>query len=191
MTNAKKLVTFFIPVIIVALLGIIFYQSLQTPTKPFSSALIDKPAPEFSLPAISFATPQQESLNLGLTHEDFVGHVSLVNIFSSWCTPCREEHPLLMTLSQRDDIQIYGINWKDKPGAGDKFLTELGNPYDKIGDDARGQVAIAFAITGAPETFLIDHKGIVRYRHAGPITPSDWINKIEPMVIGLQNKMKS
>lgn len=158
-----------------------FAIGLQRDPSAIPSVLIDKPAPQFDLPAI-------EGRDTGLSTEDFKGEVSLVNFFGSWCVSCRIEHPLLMQLSQAGEIPIYGIDWKDPPGAGTAWLERHGDPYTKIGDDADGRVAIDFGITGAPETFIIDRNARIRYKYAGPITPQIWEEDLAPIIQQLRNE---
>ncbi len=141
------------------------------------SALIDKPAPEFSLPPI-------EGRNDGFATSDLAGKVSLVNVFASWCLPCRVEHPILMRLA-REGVPIYGINYKDKPEDALRFLADLGNPYSRIGVDSTGRTSIDWGVYGYPETFVVDRTGRIRYKHIGPIMPHDLDNKIRPILESL------
>ncbi len=143
------------------------------------SALIDKPAPEFSLPPI-------EGRNDGFSSTDLADKVSLVNVFASWCVPCRVEHPILMQLA-REGVPIYGINHKDKPEDALRFLEELGNPYRRIGADNTGRVSIDWGIYGYPETFVIDRGGRIRYKHIGPIMPRDLEQTIRPILERLRS----
>ncbi|MEM9616543.1 MAG: DsbE family thiol:disulfide interchange protein [Pseudomonadota bacterium] len=158
-----------------------FAIGLQRDPSAIPSVLIDKPAPQFDLPAI-------DGRETGLSTVDLKGEVSLVNFFGSWCVSCRIEHPLLMQLSQAGEIPIYGIDWKDPPGAGTAWLERHGDPYTKIGDDADGRVAIDFGITGAPETFIIDRNARIRYKYAGPITPQIWEEDLAPIIQQLRNE---
>tara|TARA_R110000787_G_scaffold47494_1_gene114864 strand:- start:741 stop:1283 length:543 start_codon:yes stop_codon:yes gene_type:complete len=138
------------------------------------SALIDKPAPQFYLPPIDGRTD-------GFATADLAGKVSLVNVWASWCPPCRLEHPVLMTLAQ-DGVPIYGINYKDKPADAKRFLDELGDPFARIGADATGRAAIDWGVYGYPETFVVDAQGRIRYRHVGPIGPGQLDSIIRPIL---------
>jgi cytochrome c biogenesis protein CcmG/thiol:disulfide interchange protein DsbE len=138
------------------------------------SALIDKPAPTFSLPPI-------EGRRDGFASGDLAGQVALVNVFASWCAPCRAEHPILMRLA-RDGVPIYGINHKDRPEDALRFLAELGNPYRAIGADRDGRVSLEWGVYGYPETFVIDREGRIRYRHVGPIMPEHLERTILPLL---------
>ncbi len=138
------------------------------------SALIDKPAPEFSLPPI-------EGRNDGFASSDLAGKVSLVNVFASWCLPCRVEHPILMRLAD-EGVPIFGINIRDKPEDARRFLDQLGNPYRRIGADNNGRVSIDWGVYGYPETFIVDRGGRIRYKKIGPIMPRDLDEKIRPIL---------
>ena len=126
------------------------------------SAMIDKPVPEFDLAPI-------EGRKLGLKSGDLKSGLSLVNVWASWCPPCRVEHPFLMELAEKG-VTIYGINYRDKPADALRFLRNLGDPYKRIGADTTGRVSIEWGIYGYPETFLVDQTGRIRYRHVGPIS---------------------
>ena len=142
------------------------------------SALIDKPAPAFDLPPIVGRKD-------GLATADLKGRVSLVNVWASWCPPCRAEHPVLMTLA-RDGVPIYGINYKDKPEDAMRFLKTLGNPFARIGADTTGRTAIDWGVYGYPETFVVDAAGRIRYRHVGPINPGQLDSIIRPILRKVQ-----
>ena len=143
------------------------------------TVLIDKPVPDFDLPAIEGLDDDFEN---GFSSADLRGEVSLVNIFGSWCVACLIEHPQLMAISAEGAVPIYGVDWKDEPGAGARWLARHGNPYTAIGDDADGRVSIDFGVTGAPETFVIDRKGRIRYKHIGPVTEQAWNEDILPII---------
>jgi cytochrome c biogenesis protein CcmG/thiol:disulfide interchange protein DsbE len=145
------------------------------------SVLIDRPVPEFTLPPLAgmdvpgFATADLQA-----------GQVALVNVFASWCVPCRAEHPYLMRLARDGVVPIYGINYKDKPADALAWLEELGSPYVAIGADEAGRVAIDWGIYGVPETFVIDQTGVIRYRQVGPIFPKVLEEEILPLIATLR-----
>ncbi|MEL7488118.1 MAG: DsbE family thiol:disulfide interchange protein [Pseudomonadota bacterium] len=147
---------------------------------PTLAALIDQPAPAFSLDPI-------EGYAEGFSSADLRGEVSLVNIFGSWCASCVVEHPVLMRIKASGGPPIYGVDWKDQPGAGTAWLARYGDPYTRVGDDADGRVAIDFGVTGAPETFVVDADGRIRHKHVGPITDEAWRTVLAPMVEELRN----
>lgn len=164
-------------VCIVAIFGIYLWQ-VGPGGKDISelpSALINKPAPQFDLPPI-------EGRKDGLKTSDLIGKgVVLVNVWASWCAPCRAENPVLMTLA-RDGVKIFGINYKDKPADATRYLENLGNPYRRIGADRDGRVAIDWGVYGYPETFIVDGKGRIRYRHVGPINPGELDGVMLPLI---------
>ena len=139
------------------------------------SALIDKPAPEFTLPPLRAGGP-------GLSSTDLAGQVSVVNVFASWCVPCKAEHPLLMRLREDGAAALYGLNYKDERADAVTWLDRLGGPYDRIGADRDGRVAIDWGVYGVPETFILDGEGRIRYKHVGPITPADYEDVILPII---------
>jgi cytochrome c biogenesis protein CcmG/thiol:disulfide interchange protein DsbE len=139
------------------------------------SALIDKPVPEFALGGLRDGAP-------GLSAADLrAPGVKLVNIWASWCAPCRAEHPQLMALAG-SGVPLHGINYKDERAAATAFLDDLGDPYDLIGADGTGRTGIEFGVYGVPETFVIDGEGTVVYRHVGPITARDIEKYIRPAI---------
>lgn len=127
------------------------------------SALLGRSVPSAVFPALSDALP-------GVRPEALSGRVALVNVFASWCGPCRVEHPLLMTLSEDPQILIAGLNYKDRVMDARAFLTELGNPYDLIGVDPDGRRTIEWGVYGVPETFIVAPDGTVAAKHVGPLT---------------------
>lgn len=145
------------------------------------SVLIDRPIPEFMLPALEgmdvrgFATANLQT-----------GQVVLVNVFASWCVPCRAEHPYLMRLARDRVVPIYGINYKDKRADALAWLQELGSPYIAIGADESGRVAIDWGIYGVPETFVVDQNGVIRYRQVGPVFPKVLDDEILPLISALR-----
>lgn len=168
-------VVLFAPLIVFVVVGSFFAWGLTRDPSRIPSQLIDRPLPEFDLPAI-------QGFSEGLSSEDFKGQVTLLNVFASWCVSCHIEHPLLMELAAKGDVPIYGLNWKEKPGDGKAWLDRLGNPYSMIGDDQDGRVAIDLGVTGAPETFVVDKDGRVRYVFIGPITQRSWEETLAPLI---------
>jgi cytochrome c biogenesis protein CcmG/thiol:disulfide interchange protein DsbE len=159
------------PLAVFAVLAAIFLIKLLSGGDPSAipSALIDKPVPEFSLPALDGLNRDGTPVP-GLAAADLKGRVSLVNIFASWCGPCRQEHPFLVQLGGDPRIKLYGINYKDVPENARRFLGELGNPYAAVGVDDRGRAAIDWGVYGVPETFLIGPDGIIRHKIVGPLS---------------------
>ena len=175
----KRLV-FLAPILIFIALAVWFAQSLGRDPRYIPSMLIDRPVPTFDLAPIAGRTE-------AFSTADFKGRVTMVNIFASWCASCAIEHPVLMEIAREGSVPIYGLDWKDKVGAGAKWLDVRGDPYAKIGDDSDGRVAIDFGVTGAPETFIVDRDGRVRHKHVGPISIEDWQNVLKPMIEDLDH----
>ena len=169
-----------LPVILIAALGIAFAVGLGRDPQKLPSALIDKPLPSFNLPAI-------EGDGHGVSNIDVNGKVALINVWASWCPPCRVEHPILMGIAA-SGVPIYGVNYKDKPEDAKRFLAQLGNPFVAIGADKDGKLAIDLGVYGYPETFIVDAGGTIRYRHAGPIAKPDWEQTLLPIVKKLQQQ---
>lgn len=139
------------------------------------STLIGKPTPEFELPPLYAGEP-------GLSTADMTAPgVKLVNVWASWCVPCRAEHPVLTNLAGMG-LTLYGINYKDGEEGAKKFLAELGNPFARIGADRSGRVGIDWGVYGVPETYVVDGEGRIVYKHIGPITRDDIGEKILPAV---------
>ncbi len=160
-----RLVTL-LPLAIFAGLALIFLARLESTTAPdtIPSVLVGKPAPDFSLPPLEgVAVP-------GLDRAALDGKVTLVNIFASWCVPCRQEHPVLEQVAKDNRIRLVGINYKDKPQNARTFLDEMGNPYAAIGVDQSGRTFIDWGAYGVPETFLVGPDGVIRYKFIGPLT---------------------
>jgi cytochrome c biogenesis protein CcmG/thiol:disulfide interchange protein DsbE len=139
------------------------------------SPLIDKPAPAFR--AAVLAKPEQS-----LTRDQLVGKTWILNVWASWCGPCRDEHPIWVDYARRATVPIYGLNYKDQPAASTNWLKQLGNPYTESLVDPDGRIGIDYGVYGVPETFVIDRAGVVRYKHTGPMTPEVLRDKIEPLL---------
>ena len=155
-----------IPVVVFAFMVLLFWKGLSGNPSELPSALIGKPVSAFSLPAIEgLAIPGFDSAGLKQ------GRVTLVNIWASWCGPCRIEHPLLMELSKRGDIRLYGLNYKDDPANAQHFLETLGQPYAAAGADIDGRAGVDWGVYGVPETFVIDGQGFIRFKFVGPLSP--------------------
>lgn len=156
-------------------IGAVLAWSLTRNPREIPSALVGKPVPAFDLPAV-------EGRTAGLSSTDLAGEVSLVNVFASWCTACREEHPLFMVLKAEGAVPIHGLNYKDKPADAAEWLDKLGDPYTRTGADRDGRVAIDWGVYGVPETFVVSAEGRIVHKHIGPLTSRDLDKTILPLV---------
>ena len=168
-----------IPLAIAALLFATLYWGLWNKDDRLPSTLIGRSVPDFALPPI-------EGRDNGLSSEDLRGQVSIVNVWASWCVPCRVEMPLLVELAQTGTVPIHGINYKDAPDAALGFLAELGDPYTRTGADRNGRVSIDWGVYGLPETFVIDGEGRIAYKHVGAFDRRALEDEILPVVRRLQ-----
>ena len=145
------------------------------------SALIGKQAPQTNLPAVEGLMRDGVPVP-GLNSEDFKGKLTLVNVWGSWCVPCRQEHPLLMEIAKDSRIRLVGLNYKDQPENARRFLGDLGNPFAAVGADRAGRSAIEWGVYGVPETFLVGPDGKIIYKHVGPFTPESVRDELMPAV---------
>ncbi len=140
-----------------------------------------RPLPDFSLRPLDPGSP-------GLAKADLAGHVAMINVFASWCPSCAEEQPFLLQLAERQEVPLYGVAWLDAPEKTRAWLQQNGDPYVRIGEDTTGRLGIDLGVTGAPETFIVDRKGRIRYRQIGPISPDTWTNLLEPLIARLRSE---
>ena len=154
-----------LPVLVFAGLAALFWMGLSGTPNEIPSALINKPLPDFVLnPVPGLGAP-------GFSDEDLkTGKVTVVNVWASWCAPCRVEHPLLTEMAKRTDIQLFGMNYKDEPENAVSFLGALGQPFAAVGADRAGRISVDWGVYGVPETFIVDGQGMIRYKHIGPLT---------------------
>lgn len=170
---------FVLPLIVFAVIAGYFLFGLDRDPGALPSALVGKPVPAFDLPPLA----GREQAGDGLAAADLTGDgIKLVNFFASWCVPCRAEHPLVTRLSEMEGLRVVGINYKDDPEDAAGWLRQLGDPYGAVGADRDGRVGIEWGIYGVPETFVIDGEGIVRMRHAGPLTPDILEDEVLPLI---------
>lgn len=172
---AGKYLRFAVPLLIFSVIGTALGVGLTLDPKNIPSALIGKPVPVFDLPPVLGRTQ-------GLQSSDLQGDIALLNVFASWCTACRAEHPLFMRLAREQTVPIHGLNYKDQPQDAAAWLEQLGDPYTRTGADINGRVGIEFGVYGVPETFVIGRDGRIAYKHIGPVTPDALTNTILPLV---------
>jgi cytochrome c biogenesis protein CcmG/thiol:disulfide interchange protein DsbE len=167
-------VRYLTPLVLFLALAALLYKGLALNPREVPSPLIGKPTPEFTLPELKDTSRQ-------LSHSDFLGKVSLLNVWATWCVSCRAEHPLLMQLA-RQGVIIYGLDYKDSREDAKRWLQRFGDPYVANAFDADGRVGIDWGVYGTPETFVIDQHGIIRHKHIGPLTEEAIQGEILPLI---------
>lgn len=170
---------YIIPLILFIIMAIFLALGLNLKPSEIPSPLLNKPAPAFS--ALKLQTPEEK-----LTPGDLKGKVWLFNVWASWCVSCRAEHPVLNELAKQNAAVIVGLNYKDDPNDAKNWLDTLGNPYNVSIMDQDGRIGIDYGVYGVPETFVIDKKGLIRYKHTGPVTAEDVQQTFLPLIAKLQ-----
>ncbi|MEP5764508.1 MAG: DsbE family thiol:disulfide interchange protein [Halieaceae bacterium] len=171
----------FIPLAVFVVMSGFLMRGLQLDPQALPSALIDKPIPEFSLPVLGAAPATMVS------RQAVIGEVALFNVWATWCASCRVEHPYLTQLAARG-IPIYGINYKDNDRDALQWLQDLGDPYRLNIVDAEGSLGLDLGVYGAPETYVVDANGLIRYRHVGVVNEQVWTEILEPIVRELRRE---
>lgn len=167
---------FALPLIALVALVAVFASSIDRDPGLVRSVLIDKPAPTFAMAEVpELGVPGFDTATLK-------GEVTVVNVFASWCIPCRDEHPLLVALKEITGVRLFGINQADAPENARAFLAELGNPYDAVGADRDRRVSIDWGVYGVPETFVVDARGVITFKHVGPLTPDTVETELLPAI---------
>jgi len=175
---SKQRLLLFIPVVVFVVLVLFFFRGLSLDPNEMPSALLNKPVPKFLLPRL--VNPQEvrsESL--------LQGKVSLLNVWATWCATCREEHAFLNQLKDQG-VHIVGLDYKDNTVDAQRWIAELGNPYDEILIDEDGRVGLDLGVFGAPETYVVDKRGIIRFKHIGDLNKKVWDETIQPLVKSLE-----
>jgi cytochrome c biogenesis protein CcmG/thiol:disulfide interchange protein DsbE len=175
----KSLYWRIIPFVVFLMLVIFFARGLSLDPQRIPSVKLGKALPAFQLPIVG----DEHSV---LTSTDLLGQIVLLNVWASWCAACTDEQLFLLQLA-REGVVIYGLNYKDNPDDAKKWLGEWGNPYRLIGADIDGKTAIDLGVYGAPETFLVDKAGIIRYRHVGGLNALIWKKEFLPLIRQLKN----
>ena len=172
----KRVLLAVLPLVLLVGLVAVFALNMDRDPNLVRSVLINKPAPAFALPAVAGTGVD------GFDTAALKGEVTVVNVFASWCIPCREEHPLLERLKAETGVRIFGINQKDAPENAVAFLIELGNPYERIGGDTDNRVSIDWGVYGVPETFVVNAAGVITFKHVGPISPESLQMEVIPAI---------
>lgn len=170
---------YFLPLVVMALIGLLFWVGLGLQPALVPSPLIDRPVPEFSLPLLQDA-------DQSFTHEQLRGRTTLVHVWATWCVSCRAEHPTLLAFARRGLAPVVGLNYRDDRDAALRWLAVLGDPYERTMYDPSGTAAIDWGVYGTPETFIVDAEGIIRYKHIGPLTEEIIDTQVVPLVRSLQ-----
>lgn len=179
----KQRLFLFIPLVIFAVLVVLFWRGLSLNPGEMPSALLNKPVPVFELPVL--AAPENPQGLVNANQEMLKGKVSLLNVWATWCVTCRQEHEFLNALKTQG-VAIYGINYKDSSEDAQQWLAELHNPYIYSVIDADGRLGLNLGVFGAPETYVIDKQGVIRYKHIGDVNAQVWEKTIKPIVDSLQ-----
>ena len=171
---------YIIPLVLFIIMAVFLALGLKLNPRDIPSPFIDQAAPDFSLPILS--EPDKK-----LSKSDLAGKVWLLNVWASWCGSCRVEHPIFNKLAKKNVVTIVGLNYKDEPMAAKQWLAQLGNPYQVSIMDQEGRTGIDYGVYGVPETFVIDKKGFVRYKHTGPVS----VNDVQQILLPLIDKLKA
>lgn len=169
----------FLPLALLAAVGLLFWVGLSLNPTLVPSPLIGQPAPAFDLPRLGASDER-------FTTQDLRGRVTMIHVWASWCVTCRAEHSTLAAFAERGVVPVIGFNYRDQEPAARRWLETLGNPYELVVVDADGRVGTDFGVYGTPETFIVDHEGIIRYKHVGPLTESLIESHIMPLLAQLE-----
>lgn len=172
-----------LPVGLFGVLIIFLAIGLTRDPSAIPTEMIDRDMPAFELPDLR--------ADAAVTEDDLTGDITLLNVFGSWCVACLQEHPTLMRLAEDDTVRIVGVNWRDERGEALDWLAEHGDPYDRIIFDGLSDLVIEIGVTGAPETFILDPTGRIRFKQVGPITPDVWRDTIRPVIDALEREAAS
>jgi len=170
-----KSLRFIVPLAIFLVLAGFLAMGLKLDPHKVPSPLIGKPAPAFKLPRLD--DPAQ-----AVSRDAMLGKTWILNVWASWCGPCRDEHPFVIEFARTKQVPLVGLNYKDDRSDALAWLKELGNPYDVSLSDLDGRIGIDFGVYGVPETFVIDKSGVIRFKHIGPLTPEVLKTQIAPLL---------
>jgi cytochrome c biogenesis protein CcmG/thiol:disulfide interchange protein DsbE len=170
-----------LPLVVFLALAALFLVRLGYDPGHLPSVLIGRPAPTAELPPLPGLFRDGQAIP-GISTTEFAGKVTLVNVWASWCVPCRDEAPLLMRLAEDPRIRIVGINYKDESANARRFLGRYGNPYAAVGFDLPGRASMDWGVYGVPETFVIGRDGVIAYKLVGPVTPGNIEAALRPEI---------
>jgi len=173
--KSSRLIFKLLPLCLFIVLAIILWRGLSLDPQQIPSPLINKPLPQFQLPLLNDGSTL-------INQQALIGKVSVLNVWATWCLPCRAEHPLLMSLAALNLAPIYGLNYKDNKASAQQWLKDYGNPYSLVVGDEQGKVGIELGVYGVPETFIMDATGTIRYKHTGPIDPTTLEKILIPVI---------
>lgn len=177
MNNQRLLL--FVPLAVFAILALFFWRGLSLDPYDMPSALLNKPVPAFRLPVLA---AKENPAGVTEMHADSLkGQVSLLNVWATWCVTCREEHEFLLSL-RNQGIAIFGVNYKDEKDKAEDWLKTLHNPYVMSAIDADGRLGLNLGVFGAPETYVVDSQGVIRFRHVGAVDAKVWEEKLKPVM---------
>lgn len=179
--SARRLLPLALFAALAGLLALGLAQRRHAGDAPLPSPLIGAAAPDFSLPRVG--APSRRFA----PRRELAGQVWLLNVWASWCAPCRAEHPLLTELAREPGLALVGLDYKDRQGAA--WLAAGGDPYRAALDDADGRVGLEWGVYGVPETFVVDRAGRVRFKHVGPLTPAVIEGQVLPLVRSLRDEV--
>lgn len=162
-----------------ALIAVLAIAILRGNSDQLSYNLLENPVPEFELTELYDETRT-------ISASDITGEITLINLFGSWCPPCKMEHPKWMEIAELDRVRVVGLNWRDPRDRAKTWLAQLGDPYDFVIYDRLGELVIAMGATGAPETYVIDQNGLIRYKHVGMVTDQVWEQTLWPLIRELE-----
>ena len=166
-----------LPLLLFVALGVLLFSGLGKDPKLIPSPLVGKPAPAFAIENLRDPDARVDSAQLR-------GQPYLLNVFASWCAACRIEHPVLDAYARQGKVRLIGLNYKDRREDAIAWLQRFGDPYEAVAWDIDGRVGLDYGVYGAPETFVVDAQGIIRYKHVGPISPDVMEQTILPLLAG-------
>ena len=177
-----RMMRFIIPLVVFLLLAVFFWVGLGKDPRVVPSAMLNQPMPEFSLPAL-------KDSQLTLNRELFMGHVSVLHVWASWCHTCQSEHPFWVDVAKDTKVGVYGLLFKDARFSAKHWLDAHGNPYHFCIFDEDGNLAMDLGVYQTPATFIVDKRGVIRYKHVGAINEKVWDQEFMPRISHLQRSI--